>query len=208
MGLFDKARDFARGNPDKVEAALDKAGDAFDQRTGGKHAARTDSVQQKAGEFLTGRTADAPDVAAQSIVVQREVGTDTRDFRTALKYAMRQDPDVIMIGEMRDKETVEAALSAAQTGHLVKIEIEVDSLEQLQEVLDTGLADVVLIDNFDIAAMKKAVATVNGRLVIEASGGITLDSIAGIAATGVDYASSGAFTLSAPALDVGLDIEM
>ena len=55
----------------------------------------------------------------KSIVVQREVGNDTRDFRSALKYAMRQDPDVIMIGEMRDKETVEAALSAAQTGHLV-----------------------------------------------------------------------------------------
>lgn len=55
----------------------------------------------------------------KSLVIQREVGSDTRDFRVALKYAMRQDPDVIMIGEMRDKETVEAALSAAQTGHLV-----------------------------------------------------------------------------------------
>ncbi len=55
----------------------------------------------------------------RSLVVQREVGTDTRDFRNALKYAMRQDPDVILIGEMRDKETVEAALTAAQTGHLV-----------------------------------------------------------------------------------------
>ncbi|ACO45627.1 PilT/PilU family type 4a pilus ATPase [Deinococcus deserti] len=55
----------------------------------------------------------------RSLVVQREVGNDTRDFRTALKYAMRQDPDVIMIGEMRDRETVDAALSAAQTGHLV-----------------------------------------------------------------------------------------
>lgn len=55
----------------------------------------------------------------RSIIVQREVGKDTRDFRTALKYALRQDPDVIMIGEMRDKETVETALSAAQTGHLV-----------------------------------------------------------------------------------------
>ncbi|MFC4639662.1 type IV pilus twitching motility protein PilT [Deinococcus hohokamensis] len=55
----------------------------------------------------------------RSIVVQREVGNDTRDFRSALKYAMRQDPDVIMIGEMRDRETVDAALSAAQTGHLV-----------------------------------------------------------------------------------------
>lgn len=56
---------------------------------------------------------------ARSLVVQREVGHDTRDFATALKHAMRQDPNVIVIGEMRDKETVEAALSAAQTGHLV-----------------------------------------------------------------------------------------
>jgi nicotinate-nucleotide pyrophosphorylase (carboxylating) len=66
----------------------------------------------------------------------------------------------------------------------------------------------VLIDNFDIASMRKAVAMAGGKLVIEASGGITLDTIAEIAATGVDYASSGALTLSAPALDVGLDIEV
>jgi nicotinate-nucleotide pyrophosphorylase (carboxylating) len=56
--------------------------------------------------------------------------------------------------------------------------------------------------------MRQAVTMVAGRLVIEASGGITLDSIAEIAATGVDYASSGALTHSAPSLDVGLDIEM
>ena len=64
----------------------------------------------------------------------------------------------------------------AAAGHLVKIEIEVDSLDQLKEVLDVGLADVVLIDNFDLEAMRKAVAMVAGRLVIEASGGITLES--------------------------------
>ena len=81
-------------------------------------------------------------------------------------------------------------------GHLVKIEIEVDSLDQLKEVLDVGLADVVLIDNFDLDAMRKAVAMVAGRLVIEASGGITLDSAAAIAETGVDYLSSGALTHS------------
>ena len=96
----------------------------------------------------------------------------------------------------------------ASAGHLVKIEIEVDSLDQLREVLDCGLADVVLLDNFDIASMKQAVAMVAGKLVIEASGGITLDTIAEIAATGVDYASSGALTHSAPSLDVALDIEM
>jgi nicotinate-nucleotide pyrophosphorylase (carboxylating) len=115
-----------------------------------------------------------------------------------------KDNHIAVAGGIR--AVLERARAAA--GHLVKIEIEVDSLAQLQEVLDCGLADVVLLDNFDIASMRKAVATVAGRLVIEASGGITLDSIAEIAATGVDYASSGALTHSAPALDVGLDIEM
>jgi nicotinate-nucleotide pyrophosphorylase (carboxylating) len=67
---------------------------------------------------------------------------------------------------------------------------------------------VVMLDNFSVADMRKAVAAVGGRLVIEASGGITLDNIAEIAATGVDYASSGALTHSARSLDVALDIAM
>jgi nicotinate-nucleotide pyrophosphorylase (carboxylating) len=96
----------------------------------------------------------------------------------------------------------------AAAGHLVKIEIEVDSLDQLREVLDVGLADVVLIDNFDLKAMRQAVALVAGRLIIEASGGITLDTAAAIAETGVDYLSSGALTHSVTNLDIGLDIEM
>ncbi len=105
---------------------------------------------------------------------------------------------------------IRAVLTGAKqaAGHLVKIEIEVDSLGQLQEVLDTGLADVVLIDNFDLESMRRAVAMVAGRLVIEASGGITLDSAAAIAETGVDYLSSGALTHSVQNLDIGLDIEM
>ncbi|HTE76841.1 MAG TPA: carboxylating nicotinate-nucleotide diphosphorylase [Xanthobacteraceae bacterium] len=104
------------------------------------------------------------------------------------------------------KAVLERAKQAA--GHLVKIEIEVDSLEQLKEVLDVGLADVVLIDNFDLQSMRKAVAMVSGRLVIEASGGITLETAAAIAETGVDYLSSGALTHSIQNLDVGLDIAM
>jgi twitching motility protein PilT len=55
----------------------------------------------------------------QSVISQREIGLDTEDFATALKYCMRQSPDVIVIGEMRDKETMEAAINAAETGHLV-----------------------------------------------------------------------------------------
>jgi nicotinate-nucleotide pyrophosphorylase (carboxylating) len=96
----------------------------------------------------------------------------------------------------------------AAAGHLVKIEIEVDSLKQLEEVLAVGLADVVLIDNFDLDAMRRAVEMVAGRLVIEASGGITLASAAAIAETGVDYLSSGSLTHSVQNLDIGLDIEM
>ncbi len=100
------------------------------------------------------------------------------------------------------------ARAKAAAGHLVKIEIEVDSLGQLEEVLDVGLADVVLIDNFDLDSMRKAVAMVAGRLVIEASGGITLEAAAAIDETGVDYLSSGALTHSVQNLDIGLDIEM
>jgi nicotinate-nucleotide pyrophosphorylase (carboxylating) len=105
---------------------------------------------------------------------------------------------------------IRAVLTGAKqaAGHLVKIEIEVDSLDQLREVLDVGLADVVLIDNFDLETMRQAVAMVAGRLVIEASGGITLDSAAAIAETGVDYLSSGTLTHSVQNLDIGLDIEM
>jgi nicotinate-nucleotide pyrophosphorylase (carboxylating) len=96
----------------------------------------------------------------------------------------------------------------AAAGHLVKVEIEVDTLDQLREVIEVGLADAVLLDNMDAATMRKAVAMVAGKMAIEASGGITLDNIAEIATTGVDYASSGWITHSAPNLDVALDIEI
>ena len=115
-----------------------------------------------------------------------------------------KDNHIAVAGGVR--AVLERAKAAA--GHLVKIEIEVDTLEQLQTVLDVGLADVALLDNMDPATMKKAVAMVAGRLVIEASGGITLDSAKAIAESGVDYLSSGAITHSSPNLDVGLDIEM
>jgi len=100
------------------------------------------------------------------------------------------------------------ARARAAAGHLVKIEIEVDTLDQLREVLDTGLADVVLLDNMEPATLTTAVGLVAQRLVTEASGGITHATAAAIAATGVDYLSSGAITHSSTNLDVGLDIQM
>lgn len=104
---------------------------------------------------------------------------------------------------------IEAVLKRARAhaGHLVRIEIEVDTLDQLREVLDSGLADVVLLDNMDVATLREAVRLNHGRLVLEASGGVTPSSIAAIAQTGVDYASAGALTHSAPNFDVALDID-
>jgi nicotinate-nucleotide pyrophosphorylase (carboxylating) len=96
----------------------------------------------------------------------------------------------------------------AVAGHLVKVEIEVDTLAQLSEVLVAGGADAVLLDNMDPPTMRRAVEMVAGRLVTEASGGITLETVAPIAETSVDYISSGALTHSAPNLDVAIDIEM
>lgn len=96
----------------------------------------------------------------------------------------------------------------AAVGHLVKIEIEVDTLDQFAEVLKAGGADVVMLDNMDPAVMKRAVEMNAGKLVLEASGGVSLETVAKIAESGVDVISVGALTHSAPTLDIGLDIEI
>ncbi|MFA3916171.1 carboxylating nicotinate-nucleotide diphosphorylase [Ruegeria hyattellae] len=93
----------------------------------------------------------------------------------------------------------------AQASHMVKVEIEVDTLDQLADVLQVGGADVVLLDNMTPDTLREAVAMIDGRLVSEASGNVTRDTAAAIAATGVDYISSGALTHSYRTIDLGLD---
>ena len=102
---------------------------------------------------------------------------------------------------------VRPALERARrhAGHLVKIELEVDTLDQLAEALEGGV-DAVLLDNMTPQTMRRAVEMVDGRAVTEASGRITVETAAEIAATGVDLVSSGWITHSAPILDLGLDI--
>jgi nicotinate-nucleotide pyrophosphorylase (carboxylating) len=93
----------------------------------------------------------------------------------------------------------------ASVGHTVKVELEVDTLEQLEEGLAVGV-EAVLLDNMTIDHLRGAVAMVDGRAITEASGGVTLDNVAEIAATGVDLISIGALTHSAPSLDVALEL--
>ena len=145
----------------------------------------------------------------------------TPGLRALQKYAVRcgggfnhrfglDDAILIKDNHIAVAVGIKAVLSRARAvaGHLVSIEIEVDTLDQLREVLDSGLADVVMLDNMEPVILAEAVRMVAGRLVTEASGGITHASAAAIAATGVDYLSSGAITHSSVNLDVGLDIEM
>lgn len=92
-----------------------------------------------------------------------------------------------------------------KASHMMAVEIEVDRLDQLEEVLATGGTDTVLLDNMDNDMLSKAVKMVAGKIKTEASGNVTLERIASIAATGVDYISSGALTHSARTIDLGLD---
>jgi nicotinate-nucleotide pyrophosphorylase (carboxylating) len=102
---------------------------------------------------------------------------------------------------------ITAVLSAAKAArsHMMRIELEVDRLDQLEEALSVGGADVILLDNMDTPTLIRAVEITAGRAVLEASGNMKLDRIAEVAATGVDYISSGALTHSARTLDLGLD---
>ncbi|WP_339756742.1 carboxylating nicotinate-nucleotide diphosphorylase [uncultured Hoeflea sp.] len=106
---------------------------------------------------------------------------------------------------------IAAALRAAKAfaGHLVKVEIEVDTLEQFETVLAED-ADVCLLDNMGPETLREAVAMNNARdrgpITLEASGNVNLDTIRAIAETGVDYISTSKITMAAPTLDIGLDM--
>ena len=88
--------------------------------------------------------------------------------------------------------------------HTIRIEVETDTLEQVDECLACGV-DIIMLDNMSCETMTKAVQKINGRALVEASGGINLSTVAAIAATGVDIISVGALTHSAPSCDIGMD---
>ncbi|MFD1701449.1 carboxylating nicotinate-nucleotide diphosphorylase [Methylopila henanensis] len=143
----------------------------------------------------------------------------TPGLRVFEKYAVRcggganhrfglDDAILIKDNHIAVAGSIEAALDGAKAyiGHLVKIEIEVDTLEQLDRVIAHGGADVVLLDNMGPDLLREAVARVGGRMATEASGNVSLETVAAIAETGVDLISIGRITHSAPTLDLGLDV--
>jgi nicotinate-nucleotide pyrophosphorylase (carboxylating) len=144
----------------------------------------------------------------------------TPGLRVLEKYAVRcggggnhrfglDDAVLIKDNHLALAGTVHEAVARvrAHTGHMVKVEVEVDTLDQLREALREPI-DAVLLDNMDPAMLKEAVRIADGSVITEASGGVRPETIAAIAATGVDLISVGWLTHSAPALDLGLDIAL
>lgn len=102
---------------------------------------------------------------------------------------------------------VRKAVEKARRGapHTLKIEVEVDNLDQFDEALEVR-ADVILLDNFSLEMLKEAVARNHGRAVLEASGGVNIETVRAIAETGVDLISCGALTHSARAIDISMEL--
>ena len=102
------------------------------------------------------------------------------------------------------QQAVEAA--KASTRHSLRVQVEVETLDQLAEAIAAG-ADAVMLDNMDLKTMAEAVRLTSGKVVLEASGGVTLENVREVAATGVDLISVGALTHSARAVDMSMEIE-
>jgi nicotinate-nucleotide pyrophosphorylase (carboxylating) len=100
---------------------------------------------------------------------------------------------------------IEAAVAALRAATDLPVEVEAETLEQVREAIDAG-ADAILLDNMSTDELREAVALVGGRAKLEASGGVTLDTVRAIAETGVDFISVGALTHSARSLDVSLEV--
>ncbi|MEO7411176.1 MAG: carboxylating nicotinate-nucleotide diphosphorylase [Sphingomicrobium sp.] len=127
----------------------------------------------------------------------------------AQNHRMRLDDGVLIkdnhVGVAGSVDAAVRAAVAAKTG--LQIQVEVDRIAQIEPALSAG-ADRLLLDNMSNDELREAVALVAGRVPLEASGGVRLDTIRGIAETGVDYISVGRITQSAPAVDIGLDYKL
>jgi nicotinate-nucleotide pyrophosphorylase (carboxylating) len=163
---------------------------------------------------LTRRYADA---IAQSKAILLDTRKTVPGLRQLAKYAARlggaqnhrmglYDGVLIKDNHIAVCGSVKEAVARAKAASTLPIEVECDRLDQVVDAIEAG-ADIILLDNMTNTQLREAVALISGRAKTEASGGVTLETIAGIAATGVDYISVGRLTQSAPAVDIGLDWE-
>lgn len=128
------------------------------------------------------------------------------NHRFSLSDAVMAKDNHLAVLQQQGLDLTEAIRRArAALGHTTTLEVEVDRLEQIEPVLAGGV-DVIMLDNFSLQDLVRGVAIVDGRAIVEASGTVTLETVADVARTGVDVISSGALTHSARHLDLGLDM--
>jgi nicotinate-nucleotide pyrophosphorylase (carboxylating) len=131
-----------------------------------------------------------------------------RNHRFSLSDAVMAKDNHLAILTAGGKDlTTELRRVKNELPHTMKLEVEIDRLDQLQAVLDAGV-DIIMLDNFNLEDMRRGVELIDGKAIVEASGGVNLETVAAIAATGVDVISVGALTHSARALDLGLDVHI
>lgn len=141
-------------------------------------------------------------------VLERQAVRDGggRNHRFSLSDAVMAKDNHLAVLAAAGIPTGEAIRSArARLGHTVHLEVEVDRIAQIEEVVAAGV-DTIMLDNFTPDELREGVALVAGRALVEASGGVNLDTVRAIAETGVDVISVGALTHSVRALDLGLDV--
>ncbi|MHC1696496.1 MAG: carboxylating nicotinate-nucleotide diphosphorylase [Geobacteraceae bacterium] len=215
--LVDSAVQFNARFPD---GALLRAGDVIADITGEAasllQAERValNLLQRMSGiATLTARYKEAVAGTAAKVVDTRKT---TPGLRQLEKYAVRVGGgrnhrtglyDAVLIKENHIAAAggISIAIERARAfvPHTMKIEVETETLGQVGEALDAG-ADIIMLDNMDLETMRQAVAMIAGRSLCEASGGVSLETIAAIAATGVDIISVGALTHSARAMDISM----
>lgn len=131
-----------------------------------------------------------------------------RNHRFSLSDAVMAKDNHLAILTAGGKDlTTELRRVKNELPHTMKLEVEVDRLDQIPAVLAAGV-DIIMLDNFNLDDLRSGVALIDGKAVVEASGGVNLETVAAIAATGVDVISVGALTHSARALDLGLDVQI
>ncbi len=161
---------------------------------------------------LTRRYADA---IAESKAILLDTRKTVPGLRQLAKYAAKlggaqnhrmglYDGVLIKDNHIAVCGSVKEAVARAKAATTLPVEVECDRLDQVADAIEAR-ADIILLDNMTTAQLREAVALIGGKAKTEASGGVTLETIAGIAATGVDYISVGRLTQSAPAVDIGLD---
>jgi nicotinate-nucleotide pyrophosphorylase (carboxylating) len=131
-----------------------------------------------------------------------------RNHRFSLSDAvMAKDNHLAVLTAGGKDLTTELRRVKNELPHTMKLEVEVDRLDQIPAVLAAGV-DIIMLDNFNLDDLRAGVALIAGKALVEASGGVNLETVAAIAATGVDVISVGALTHSARALDLGLDVQI